>query len=138
MVTIKDIERFKEPFKLDLGKIDLYGCGRKENRVILEFNLYQGKGTHRKPGEEYLGSINLTVYNRLNTKFHMVVSPNHEHLPALTRCGLNPLYYDYLKAANNLLLQHRLKYMRLVPVYVVAGIIDNLLMVEKIANKQKQ
>lgn len=130
----EDLKRFENgTFKVDLGKVDIYGCGRKENRVVLGFTLYQGKGTYRANGEEYLGGINLAVYNRLETHMIMCVSPNNLHLPTLTKCGLNSLYYDYLKAANDLDMQYQLRYTRLVPAYVVAGIIDNLLMVEKIA-----
>lgn len=135
----EDLKRFENgTFKVDLGKVDIYGCGRKENRVVLEFTLYEGKGTHRVSGEEYLGGVNLVVYNRLDTHMIMSVSPNNLHLPTLTKCGLNPLYYDYLKAANDLDMQYLLRYTRLVPVYVVAGIIDNLLMIEKIAQKLKK
>ena len=135
----EDLKRFENgTFKVELGKVDIYGCGRKENRVVAEFTLYQGKGTHRANGEEYLGTINLVVYNRLDTHMIMSVSPNNLHLPTLTKCGLNPLYYDYLKAANDLDMRYYLWYTRLVPAYVVAGIIDNLLMVEKIANRTLQ
>lgn len=137
----EDLKRFENgTFKVELGKVDVYGCGRKENRVVLEFTLYQGKGTHRASGEEYLGAINLVVYNRIESGMIMSVSPNNLHLPTLTKCGLNPLYYDYLKAANNLLMQYHLHLTKRVPSYVVAGIIDNLLMVEKIAkcSLQKQ
>jgi len=134
----EDLKRFQNgTFKVELGKVDIYGCGRKENRVVLEFTLYQGKG-NRVSGEEYLGGVNLVVYNRLETNMIMSVQPNNLHLPTLTKCGLNPLYYDYLKAANDLDMQYCLKLTRLVPLYVVAGIIDNLLMVEKIAQKLKK
>jgi len=135
----EDLKRFENgTFKVELGKVDIYGCGRKENRVVLEFTLYQGKGTHRVSGEEYLGAINLVVYNRIESVMIMSVTPNYLHLPTLTQCGLNPLYYNYLKAANNLLLPHHLHFTKRVPLYVVAGIIDNLLMVEKIANSTLQ
>jgi len=137
----EDLKRFENgTFKVELGKVDVYGCGRKENRVVLEFTLYQGKGTHRASGEEYLGAINLVVYNRIESDMIMSVTPSYLHLPTLTRCGLNPLYYDYLKAANDLLMPYHLHLTKRVPSYVVAGIIDNLLMVEKIAkcSLQKQ
>lgn len=135
----EDLKRFENgTFKVDLGKVDIYGCGRKENLVVLEFTLYQGKGTHRAKGEEYLGAINLVVYNRIKTDIIMLMSPSDLCLSELTKCGLNPLYYDYLKAANDLDMRYNLRYTRLVPAYVVAGIIDNLLMVEKIAQNLKK
>ena len=137
-MKLEDLKRFENgTFKVDLGKVDMYDCGRKENRVVLNFTLYQGKGPHRANGEEYLGSVILDVYNRLETNIIMSVTPSDLRLCELTKCGLNPLYYDYLKAANDLDMQYHLTYTRLVPVYVVAGIIDNLLMIEKIAQKLK-
>lgn len=130
----KDLKRFEEPFKVELGKIDALGCGRKENLVVLEFNLYSGKGTHRDPGDEYVSPINLVVHNRITTGIIMSVSPSDEQLSELIRCGLNPLYEKYLKKAHDLIMKNCwLKYTRLVPSTIVAGIIDNLLMVEKIS-----
>ena len=141
----KDFQHFQQPITIELGKVDLFGHGQKHNRVVLEFNLFSGKGTYRAAGEEYC-TWNCIVYKAhgrsfwFTTTFGYALNPNcadDKALDALIQLGLNPLYRDYIIALRDTYKKNGLKYTRLLPLCDVAKMCDCIKMIEKIAKKQK-
>lgn len=135
-MKIQDLEQFQNPIKIELGKVDLFGHGRKYNRVVLEFNLFSGKGTHRASGEEYC-TWNCIVYKAHGGGFHFTTDLPDYQIDSLVRCGLNPQYSDYLAALRDTYRKNGLKYTRLLPLCDVAKMCDCVKMIEKIAKNQE-
>lgn len=133
----QDFERFQNPIKIELGKIDALHCGRNENRVELEFTLFTGRNAHRERGDEYC-TWNVYVYNRLGKKFLFSTDCPEYHRKSLEICGLHPAYMEHLKTLRNTYLKNGLKYTRLLPTTDVAKMIDCVLEIEKIAEKYKK
>lgn len=135
-MKIQDLEQFQNPIKIELGKVDLFGHGQKHNRVVLEFNLFSGKGTHRVSGEEYC-TWTCIVYKAHGRSFWFTTDMPDYHLDRLIACGLNPLYRDYIAALRKTYKKNGLMYTRLLPLCDVAKMCDCVKMIEKIAKNQK-
>ena len=107
-MKIQDLEQFQQPIKIELGKVDLFEHGQKHNRVVLEFNLFSGKGTHRASGEEYC-AWTCIVYKAHGRSFWFTTDMPDYHLDRLIACGLNPLYRDYIAALRDTYRKNRKK-----------------------------
>ena len=136
-MKIQDLEYFQQPIEIELGKVDLFGTGRKVYPIVLRFELYAGKGTYRAKGEEYVYWH--CMYLKANGKnTHMTNQlPDYELNTLIDKCGLNPLYRDYIVALRDTYRKNGLKYTRLLPLCDVAKMCDCVKMIEKIAKKQK-